>query len=59
VIVTETTITPGQVVTEEIIEEVIEERAERRHRRVPAWPPAPRTTVGPAARPYLHSGDRG
>jgi hypothetical protein len=62
VIVTETTITPGQVVTEEIIEEVIEERAERRHA-------APRRRAAPAPRVHhpapaprrviLPRGDRG
>jgi hypothetical protein len=61
VIVTETTITPGEVVTEEIIEEVIEERAERRHAPRPRAAPAPRPhRPAPPPRPViLPRGDRG
>jgi hypothetical protein len=61
VIVTETTVTPGQVVTEEIIEEVIEERAERRHAAPRRVAPAPRAhRPAPAPRQViLPRGDRG
>ncbi len=67
VIVTETTITPGEtIVTEEIIEEVIEERAVR-HRAAPRRQavrrPAPRPRApAPAPAPrrvYQPSGERG
>jgi hypothetical protein len=60
VIVTETTITPGQVVTEEIIEEVVEERAVRRHApRRRAAPVQRRHSPAPAPRVILPRGDRG
>jgi len=61
VIVTETTITPGETVTEEIIEEVVEEHAVRRHAPHRRAAPAPRRhRPAPAPRPViLPRGDRG
>jgi hypothetical protein len=66
VIVTETTVTPGeQIVAEEIIEEVIEEGSVRRHRATPhrrrAAPPPRRhhPAPRPAPRVVQPSGERG
>jgi hypothetical protein len=63
VVVTETTVTPGQqIVTEEIIEEVIEDRAVRRHRAAPrryVAPPRRHPAPRPAPRVMQPSGERG